>query len=165
MPSQRVGRPLWISLALSFACACSGGELPGVAPALPMLPVSVNEVMVAWIDPSSHELWDVEREGQAPATESDWQRVERHATQLAAAGTVIALGGTGQQDPAWIKSPDWKKYSQELTKAGMAARNAAHTRSFDALVSANGELVQACENCHRAFKPDLPTEGRTHQPH
>lgn len=165
MVSRFVGRLFWTCLALSLSCACRVGEPPGGAPASPTLPLSVNEVMVAWIDPSGHELWDREGEGQAPKTESEWREVERHAAQLAVAGTVIALGGTGKQDPAWRNSPDWRKYSQELAKAGMAARDAAQSRSFDALLSANGELVQACENCHKAFKPELPTEGRAHQQH
>ena len=49
--------------------------------------ISINELMVAWIDHSGHELWDVESEGRAPKTDGDWREVERHATQMAASGT------------------------------------------------------------------------------
>lgn len=127
--------------------------------------VSINELMVAWIDHSGHELWDVEAEGRAPKTDADWREVERHATQIAASGTLIALGGTGQADPGWAQSPVWKRDAQELTKAGMAARDAARAKNFEALVKANGQLVEVCESCHKEFKPDLPTEGKPHQPH
>lgn len=127
--------------------------------------VSINELMVAWIDHAGHELWDVEPEGRAPKNDADWREVERHATQLAAAGTLISLGGTGQADPGWANLPDWDKYSQELTNAGTAALNAARSRNFEALVKANGQVVEVCESCHKAFKPELPTEGKTHQPH
>ena len=35
-----------------------------------------------------------------------------------------------------------------------------------ALVAANSDLTTACENCHKAYKPSLPTEGVVHQsPH
>jgi hypothetical protein len=135
-------------------------QFPSVPPA-----VSVNELMVAWIDHSGHELWDVEQEGRAPKTDASWREVERHATQLAAAGTLIALGGTGQADPGWAQLPDWKKYSRELTNAGITAREAARSKNFEALVKANSQLVEVCESCHKEFKPELPTEGKTHQPH
>lgn len=161
-----------VGLSLLIPFGCGGAEPPqGVAqqtapesPSVtPML--SINELMVVWIDHSAHELWDREADGGAPKTDADWRGVERHATQLAASGTLIALGGTGQADPGWVRLPDWKRYSEELTKAGMAAREAAQSRNFDALVKANGQLVDVCERCHKEFKPDVPTEGKTHQPH
>jgi hypothetical protein len=121
--------------------------------------------MVAWIDHSGHELWELESEGRAPKTDADWRGAERHATQLAASGTLIALGGTGQADAGWARLPGWKKYSVELTNVGLAARDAARAKNFDALVKANGQLVDLCEGCHKEFKPQLPTEGKSHQPH
>jgi cytochrome c556 len=153
---------------LATACVCAACALSACMRAdttPPPLTISVNELMVEWIDPSAHELWAREADDQAPKTEADWQHVTRYATQLAAAGATIANGGTGTQDATWAKSPDWKRYSQQLTKAAMACRDAAQNANYDALVSANGELVQVCENCHKAFKPALPTEGRTHRPH
>jgi hypothetical protein len=35
-------------------------------------------------------------------------------------------------------------------------------KSFEALVIANGQLVDSCERCHKEFKPALPTEGVVH---
>jgi hypothetical protein len=139
-------------------------QAPAAAPAVPPA-VSINELMVSWIDHSGHELWDVEKQGQAPKDDATWREIERHAAQLAASGTLIALGGTGQADPGWAQSPLWKKYSQELTNAGIAALNAARSKSFEALVKANGELVDVCEGCHKQFKPESPSEGKLHQPH
>jgi hypothetical protein len=141
-------------------------QQPAAQPVAAVTPaMSINEVMVAWIDHSGHELWDVEGEGRAPKTDEQWREVERHATQIAASGTLIALGGTGQADPGWAQSPFWKKFSQEMTNAGIAARDAARSKNFESLVKANGQLVEVCESCHKEFKPDLPTEGRAHQPH
>jgi len=31
-----------------------------------------------------------------------------------------------------------------------------------ALVAANRQLVESCEQCHKEFKPALPTEGIVH---
>jgi hypothetical protein len=132
---------------------------PAVPPAL-----SVNAVMVGLVDHAGHVLWDVEKEGRAPKTDANWGELEHHAIQLAAAGPLIALGGTGQADPGWAKSPDWTKYSQELRDAGVTALTAIESKNLEALVKANGQLVEVCERCHKEFKPELPTEGIVH-PH
>jgi hypothetical protein len=157
-------------LAGAYGCSTGVEPLEEVQPSATLQPsvppaVSINELMVTWVDHSGHELWDVEVEGGAPKNDADWREVERHATQLAASGTLIALGGTGQADAGWARLPDWTKYSQELTTVGLAARDAARSRDFGALVKANGRLVDVCESCHKEFKPELPTEGRAHQPH
>jgi cytochrome c556 len=49
-----------------------------------------------------------------------------------------------------------------MSDAGVAALNAAHAKNFDALLDANGQLVESCESCHRQFKPELPSEGLLH---
>ncbi len=165
----RVLLSLGISVVLLYGCSTAVEQPQGNQPPSRLQPavspgVSINALMVAWIDHSGHALWDVEQEGRAPKTDADWREVERHATQLVASGTLIALGGTGPADPGWAQSPDWQRYSQELTNAGAAALNATRTRNFEALVTANGQLVEVCENCHKEFKPEVPTEGKTHQP-
>jgi len=49
-----------------------------------------------------------------------------------------------------------------MSDAGMAARKAAQDKNREALVVANGQLVEACEGCHKEFKPTLPSEGIVH---
>ena len=136
------------------------------APPAPAVPpqVSVNAEMVALVDHASHELWNVEKQGGAPKNDAAWKEIEHHSIQIAAAGSLIALGGTGQADPGWAQSPDWQMHAQKLTDAGLAAIDAARSKNFEALVAANGMLVESCESCHKQFKPDLPTEGIVH-PH
>ena len=46
--------------------------------------------------------------------------------------------------------------------AGMAALRAGETKNKEALVAANGQLVETCEGCHKQFKPALPSEGIMH---
>ncbi len=144
---------------------------PPVAPSKPVEPaftpvVSINGLMVTWIDNASHVLWDVEKKGLAPKDEADWIELEDHATQLAAAGTFIQMGGTGQADAGWVQQTGWKTNAQALTAAALADLAAAKSRNLDAVIKANGQLVEACEGCHKAFKPELPSEGIAHQrPH
>jgi len=170
--SRRVGLVSVLS-ALLFGCSAGVQQPPAqsppqassTSPSLVQPAVSINSVMVAWIDHSGHELWDSERPGKAPKNDADWRRLERHATQLAAAGSLISLGGTGEYDMEWSQRPGWKTHAQALTDAAVAALNAVRARNFEQVVRANGALTESCERCHDEFKPTLPTEGIVHQPY
>ena len=131
------------------------------APAPVRSPVSINAEMVTIVDHAGHQLWDAER--RAPKTDADWANIEEHATaQLAAAGALVAVAGTGINDIVWTDSPGWRKWSRALSDAGLAAIKASQEKNLDGLVAANGQLVEACEGCHKEFKPQLPSEGIVH---
>jgi len=158
-----------LAAAVCLVAACSApapkaaettDPAPAPAPAALESPVSINAEMVALIDHAGHELWDVERAG--PKAKIDWVNVEHHAIQLAAAGTLIKAAGTGANDRDWVKAASWQRSAQALSDAGVAARKAAQDKNREALVAANGQLVEACETCHKEFKPALPSEGITH---
>lgn len=155
--------------AFLWAIACAGPATPvadSAAPAAVQPRISINQVMVSMVDNAGHVLWDVERDGLAPKDDADWLEVEHHAAQLAAAATLIQLGGTGQADMGWIRQAGWRDHADMMGGAAVAAMEAARNRNLEALVKANGDLVTSCENCHKAFKPELPTEGIMHQrPH
>jgi hypothetical protein len=161
-----------VSLGTSLAlAACSSPPPPAPAAhetATPAAPagvkpeVSINAVMVALVDHAGHNLWDVERKGKAPKTDAQWKNVEEHAVQLVAAGPAIAAGGTGPSDGVWVKSAAWQADAQKLSDAASAAVKAAQAKDLESLVKANGQIVEACESCHKEFKPELPTEGITH---
>ena len=161
---RRLGQLLGMSALLLYGCNTTADQpQANTAPAPAVTPVvSINAVMVALVDHASHVLWDVEKKGGAPKSDSEWIEIEHHAVQLASAGTLIAAGGTGKADQGWSQSPDWKKYAQQLSEVGLAADKAAGTKNLDGLIKANGRLVETCEGCHKEFKPDLPTEGITH---
>ena len=152
---------------LLAACNTSLEKSGARAPAPLFAPaVSINALMVTWVDNAAHVLWDVEKEGFAPKDEADWIELEDHATQLAAAGSLIRMGGTGQADPGWIQQVGWKENAEAMTTAALAELNAAKSRNLEAVVKANGDLVSSCEGCHKAFKPQVPSEGIIHQrPH
>ena len=138
------------------------------APAAPeVVPrLSVNALMVTMIDNAGHVLWDIEKPGFAPKNDADWLELENHATQLEAASTLIQLGGAGPADVNWARQAAWKADAKAMGDAAMAALAAAKSKNLAALVMANGDLVSTCESCHKAFKPDLATEGLVHQsPH
>ena len=82
---------------------------------------------------------------------------------MAAAGTLITLPGTGPNDLTLTREPDWRKWARALSDAGLAAYRASEKEDIKALVTANSQLVEACEGCHKQYKPVLPSEGIAHQ--
>jgi hypothetical protein len=159
---------LVVTAFLTSACSAPPVQAPAASestpaaavPAAPESPVSINAEMVALVDHSGHELWDVEKAG--PKANIDWANVEHHAIQLAAAGALVRLAGSGVNDREWTQSANWSKWARAMSDAGMAARKAAQDKNREALVAANGQLVEACEGCHKEFKPNLPSEGIVH---
>ncbi len=142
---------VWVGVALLVGCNRTGP--PTASPNAALLPVppalSINAVMVGLVDHAAHALWNVEREGHAPTSDEDWAEVEDSAVQLAASGTVVALGGTGPADPGWAQLPDWKTFSRELRDAALLARTSAQGKNLEALVKANGQIVEVCEPATR----------------
>jgi hypothetical protein len=160
---------LLASLLLFGGCNAGVQQAPAPGPADVVRPpvslaISINALMVALVDHASHELWDAGREGRAPKTDQEWEELEHHGQQLAAAGTLISLGGTGQADAGWVVKPDWKPHAQQLTDTAMRAVRAAHDKNLQALMKAGDDLTDVCESCHKEFKPTLPSEGIVH-PH
>ena len=166
--------PLGFVFALSVLLlnACSASQQQPQTPAEPssqqptptvMVPkVSINAVMVDLVDHASHEIWDAAVEKTAPKNDRDWAELEHHATQLAVSGNLIMLGGTGKADTGWVQQIPWKNYSQELSDAGLAARDAVRAKDRGALSRVGDQLVATCEGCHKEFKPDVPSEGIVH---
>ena len=156
------GTPAPVQQQSSPAPAATSAPPATPAPPAVMSPVSINAEMVSVIDHAGHELWSAEQKGKAPKTNADWENLAEHATQLAAAGALVRVAGAGVNDTMWVASPDWQKWARALSDAGMAALKATEGKNAEALVAANGQLVESCEGCHKQFKPSLPSEGITH---
>ncbi len=131
-------------------------------PSVP-LQTSINALMVDLVDHAAHEIWDASYAEEL--TEHDWQVVEQHAIQLVASGTLISLPGTGEADQGWVLAPAWQDWAQRLTDGGLAAQAAVERNDQSALEQAGNDIVETCEGCHAAFKPEAPTEGIEHVPH
>tara|TARA_R110000772_G_scaffold63282_14_gene141787 strand:- start:306 stop:860 length:555 start_codon:yes stop_codon:yes gene_type:complete len=139
----------------NFAQAAERQEFP--------VPVSVNSLMVTMIDHSAHYIWDYAAL-DAVMLEEEWLTVEYYSIQLAAAGPLINLGGTGELDNDWIRSPQWLSYAMDMSSAAMKSLNAARLQDKALLQTAGDELLDSCLGCHRSFKPEVPTEGVIHDP-
>src|ERR1700675_4381484 len=142
------------ALGACLATACSapaekpqqstlGGAAASSVPTV-QSPVSINAEMVRVVDHAAHELWNAEKEGMAPKADADWENIVEHATQVAAAGALVRLEGTGPNDRTFVQQPDWQKFGAAVSTAGLAALKAAEAKNREALLAADGQLVDAC---------------------
>jgi len=121
------------------------------------LPVSLNEVMVALVNHSADPIWLAA--WRNPQTDKDWRNLERMAYQLQVAGALLVIPGNGPMDDEWTSDPQWTSWSGQLQAAGERAVKAVAARDIVRIASSGDEIVDVCEGCHIAFKPDLPTSG------
>jgi hypothetical protein len=141
-----------------LAAAPAGAAPPDVASAI--RPVTTfNVLMVMFVDQASDAIWDAAT--TPPKKQCAWEQVEFHATQLATTGTLLRVGGTGPMDAKWLASPQWGTFADRMTEISMAAAKAAKARDPAALKKAGDDLVVNCEGCHKAFKPEIPTQNIT----
>jgi len=125
--------------------------------AMRKLPLSLNEVMVALTDRSAEPFWSAAQ--KAPANRQQWDELEYTAMQVALSGVVISLPGTGGADAAWVSQAKWQDFAKQLTDVGMRGFAAAKAKNTNAISKVGDDLVEVCEGCHRAFKPEIPTQG------
>jgi hypothetical protein len=118
-------------------------------------------MMVSVVDSHSHEIWDAAT--KPPTTEQGWASLEHAAATLAATGSLTRMSGNGPDDRRWLKEPDWGKYSQTLSNAGLAVFRAVSARDGAALESAGDRLVLSCIECHKAYRLNVPRIWSDHE--
>lgn len=167
--SSSGGIRIFMLAAAVALCGCGedgprGDRDPSVLPAptpLPAngfrLPVSLNEVMVALVNSAADPIWLAA--WRNPTTERDWRNLEYRAYQLQLAGALLVIPGNGPMDEAWTSNPQWLTWAKRLEAAGDHAVKAIAARDSTRISRAGDEIVDVCEGCHYAFKPDLPTSG------
>ncbi len=162
-------------VSVSVVAAACMGPAPGSPPAQEQAPasapassgtyrpvVSLNQIMVAVIDSNSHKIWDAEALTTAP-TDAQWAELEHSAVTLAAAGSLTAASGNGPNDQKWVQQPDWQKWSEAVSTAGLNAATAVKAKDQAGLRKAGDELVLTCINCHRQYKLDVPAIWSDHE--
>jgi hypothetical protein len=119
------------------------------------LPVSINEVMASLVNHAADPIWVAA--WRNPQSDSEWRELEHLAKQLEIGGALLSIPGTGPMDEQWTANADWRNFADQLSKAAAAAVNAARARDVQLVARSGDEIVEVCEACHIAYKPDLPT--------
>jgi cytochrome c556 len=92
-----------------------------------------------------------------PQTESEWRELEHLAKQLEIGGALLSVPGTGPMDDQWTANAAWRNFSDQLSQAAARAASAARSRDVQLVARSGDEIVEVCEACHLAYKPDTPT--------
>jgi cytochrome c556 len=95
----------------------------------------------ALITPASDALFQAE--SQPPATSAEWAGIAARAADLvrAAKGLESAKGQV-----------QWLQFARAFGGAAEQAARAAKALDQEALVSANSDIVSACEDCHTVYR-------------
>lgn len=145
-------------LGYSNAAAAQLNATGSAAPAAQIKPVvSINVLMVSFVDQAADAIWTAA--ANPPKKACEWEQVEYRAIQLATTGTLLKVGGTGPKDLGWTNSPAWAPFADRMTEMALAAAQAAKNKDLAAIKTVGDELILNCEGCHRAFKPDIPSQG------
>jgi hypothetical protein len=142
-----------LTMAVASLAACSNES--ATRDGQVRLPVSLNEVMVALVNHAADPIWRADWD--QPETDAEWREVERMAYQIQVGGALLQFPGTGPMDDEWVADPAWNVFAQQMSDAGRHAVNSARSRDRTLIRRAGDQLVESCEACHIAFKPDLPT--------
>jgi len=134
---------------------CTGETGEAAETQVERLPISLNEVMVALVNQAADPLWAATWDN--PQTDKDWRELERLSYQVQLGGVLLKVPGTGPLDEQWTADPRWQQFSDQLSQNGAAAVRVVRNRDLGAMGAVGDALVETCEACHRAFKPDLPT--------
>lgn len=127
------------------------------------LPIPINAVMVAQVDFAADGIWRPAASEQ-PLTETQWLLAEQDAVNLISAVTLMTTAGTGDNDAAWVKDPEWRRWSREMQTVALEAKSAVAERDKERLALVGDRLVELCQACHQRFKPGLPVMGITRFP-
>lgn len=127
---------------------------------VPFVPdISINEIMVGQVDHAAHEVLSLALADNQRLTIGAWQELEHNAIQLISSTSAITMGGSGANDAMWVAQAGWREYSGQLNAAASSALQAARAQDLPALLGAADALREACDACHRQYKPEIPTEG------
>jgi cytochrome c553 len=90
-----------------------------------------------------------------------WTGVENSGLALAEMASLLLVSGRlcANGLPVPVEREDWKKYSQDLVRAGEAAYKAAKTRNMDAVVEVSETIAGACAACHDVYR-DIDQLGK-----
>jgi hypothetical protein len=105
---------------------------------------SIKQLHDTLISPASDALFNAE--STPPKDAAGWNALGNNAIVLAESANLLMLKGRAKDDSKWMT------FSRELLDAAVAAEGAAIARKQDALIAANGRIVEVCQSCHEPYR-------------
>jgi hypothetical protein len=98
----------------------------------------------AVISPASDALFRAE--STPPSTADAWAQLQGRALDLAQAAKRLESKDLAKDQKQWVG------FAEALQAEAQRAARAAEGRDQDALVTANGNIVSVCEDCHDRYR-------------
>ena len=96
------------------------------------------------ITPASNVLFQAE--STPPSTAQEWQKIRASAADLQRAAVQLTTKDLAKDQGQWLE------FAQALQKQAHQAVIAAEKKDQDALVTANGDVISVCEDCHTKYR-------------
>ena len=172
----------WLTVLAVASISCTSQPSAPAAPAAAAGPVptphgNLAQIMRGIPFPASNLIFDTQTNDPAAAAKpSDaagasatqqfsgvyggWQAVENSGLAIAETANLLLVPGRLCQNgkPVPNDREDFKKFTQGLIDAGMAAYKAAQSKNLDAMVEVAGTVSDACAACHEVYR-DKPTDA------
>lgn len=138
---------------------------------------SLAQVMRGIFFPNSNIIFDVQQndpaapkkkpEGGGSATDayggvySGWEMVENAAVAVTDGVDLIMTPGRLCQNgkPVPVRNADFRKFADNMRKAGIAVLLAAHTKNQEKVSDATNDLADACSGCHEVYRDKGPADS------
>ena len=171
----------WLTVLAVVSVSCTSQQsAPAAPPAAsgptPTAHANLAQVMRGIPFPASNLIFDTQtNDPAAKPTEAGaganataqfsgvyggWQAVENSGLALAETANLLLVPGRLCQNgkPVPNDREDFKKFTQGLIDAGMAAYKAAQSKNLDMMVEVAGTVSDACAACHEVYR-DKPTHA------
>lgn len=152
---------------------------PAQEPAPPVTSETIKDIMISTITPSASYIWDsvsveISPTGvktKSPQTEKEWEELRKRTTTLlegtnllVVPGRRVAKPGEKAAKPDIELSPEeietliekdrdaWLAVVRRLYDASQKALKAVEAKDANALMTAGGNIYEACTNCHDKYR-------------
>jgi cytochrome c553 len=123
------------------AIACMPLTLLAAAPT----PVTVKDLMVKIVEPTSNAIFYVAR--QAPQNDDQWKELQGKALTLVEIANSLTSPKRAKDQKRWLQD------AKLLIDTSNAAYTAANAKNQSALEDLNDQLYTACTTCHEHYLP------------
>ena len=127
--------------------AIAGAMIAMVSSTAAMVESDVSKVQslhAQLITPASDALFQAE--SKPPEASDEWASIAAKARDLVRAAKELQSIESAKGQTQWLQ------FAHALGEVAKQASRAAEAKNQDALVSANGDIVSVCEDCHTEYR-------------
>ena len=91
---------------------------------------------------------------QKPAKREDWRAIYAAAYRLSEVTNLLLF----REGKDYMQTEQWEQLSLQSRNAAVAVGDAVKKLNYEAIRQEYSKLIDTCNQCHRKFEPEDPTE-------